>query len=111
MHVFYLHGFASSAQSKKAGYFAERFRAHGVALRCPDFNEPDFATLTMTRMLEQLDGELSEQGVTPSTLIGSSLGGALAVMAAARWPDRVGRLVLLAPAVMIAKPGHHLLPP
>jgi hypothetical protein len=28
--VFYLHGFASSAASTKAGYFADRLRAHGV---------------------------------------------------------------------------------
>ena len=44
------------------------------------------------------------------TLIGSSLGGTLAVLAAERLA-RVSRLVLLAPAVMFAKPGHHLLPP
>jgi len=106
--VFYLHGFASSAKSTKAAYFATRLQERGVALRCPDFNEPDFATLTMTRMVDQLGRELPEgEG---AALIGSSLGGALAVLAAARWPDRVGRLVLLAPAVMIAKPGHYLLP-
>jgi pimeloyl-ACP methyl ester carboxylesterase len=45
------------------------------------------------------------------TLIGSSLGGALAILAAERFADRVSRLVLLAPAVMFSKPGHHLLPP
>jgi pimeloyl-ACP methyl ester carboxylesterase len=109
--VFYLHGFASSAKSTKAAYFAARLHEHGVALQCPDFNEPDFATLTVTRMLDQLDGELADKDAAPSTLIGSSLGGALGVLAAARWPDRVGRLVLLAPAVMIARPGHYLLPP
>ena len=30
--VFYLHGFASSAKSTKAGYFAERLREHQRAL-------------------------------------------------------------------------------
>jgi pimeloyl-ACP methyl ester carboxylesterase len=45
------------------------------------------------------------------TLIGSSLGGTLAVLAAERFRSEVDRLVLLAPAVMFAKPGHHLLPP
>jgi hypothetical protein len=44
-------------------------------------------------------------------LIGSSLGGTLAILAAARFAKRIDRLVLLAPAVMFAKPGHHLLPP
>lgn len=107
--IFYLHGFASSAKSTKAGYFADRLRERGVALQCPDFNQPDFATLTLTRMLDQLDAALARAN-GPSALMGSSLGGTLAVLAAARFADRVDRLVLLAPAVMFAKPGHHLLP-
>ena len=107
---YYLHGFASSARSTKASYLAERFRERGLTLRCPDFNLPDFSTLTLTRMLGQLEGLMaSEDG--PATLIGSSLGGALAVLAAASFGTRVDRLVLLAPAVMFARPGHHLLPP
>jgi hypothetical protein len=108
--VFYLHGFASSAKSTKAGLFAEHLRGHGVTLRCPDFNEPDFATMTLTRMLSQLESELDALD-EPAALVGSSLGGTLAVLAAARFPAHVDRLVLLAPAVMFAKPGHHLLPP
>jgi uncharacterized protein len=47
----------------------------------------------------------------PATLIGSSLGGTLAILAAERFRRPVERLILLAPAVMFAKPGHHLLPP
>jgi hypothetical protein len=109
--IIYLHGFASSAQSTKGRYFAERLREHGLTLRCPDFNEPEFATLTMTRMIDQLKQELNAAAPDPVTLIGSSLGGALAVLAAARFAARIDRLVLLAPAVMFAKPGHHLLPP
>ncbi len=107
--VFYLHGFASSSRSTKAGYFAERLGEHGIALRAPDFNEPDFSTLTVTRMLDQLGRELA--GVERAALMGSSLGGMLAILAAARFTQQVERLVLLAPAVMFAKPGHHLLPP
>jgi pimeloyl-ACP methyl ester carboxylesterase len=113
-HVFYLHGFASSPRSTKVGYFTERLREHGIAVRCPDFNEPEFSTLTLTRMLEQLGAELADidrDSGTPVTLIGSSLGGTLAVLAAERFASQVDRLVLLAPAVMFAKPGHHLLPP
>jgi pimeloyl-ACP methyl ester carboxylesterase len=109
--VFYLHGFASSSRSTKAGFFAERLQAHGVAVHRPDFNQPDFASLTITRMLDQLAGEIGASGDGPVTLMGSSLGGALAILAAARMPSAVDRVVLMAPAVMFAKPGHHLLPP
>jgi len=110
-HVFYLHGFASSPKSTKVGYFTDRLLEHGILVRCPDFNEPDFTTMTLTRMVERLGGELAALGGEPATLIGSSLGGTLAILAAARFAPQVERLVLLAPAVMFAKPGHHLLPP
>ena len=111
VNIVYLHGFASSAESKKAAYFSERLRGHGLTLRCPDFNEPGFASLTMTRMLDRLSGELVRFPDGSIALIGSSLGGTLAILAAGRFADRVDRLALLAPAVMFAKPGHHLLPP
>jgi len=81
----------------------------GIDVRCPDFNEPDFRTMTMTRMLDRLDAELSA-AKQPAVLIGSSLGGTLAILAAGRFGARVGTLVLLAPAVMFGDPDHHLLP-
>src|SRR5262245_564675 len=109
--VFYLHGFVSSTKSTKGAFFADRLMEHGIALRSPDFNEPDFASLTLTRMLDQLDGMLPPEVGVPATLIGSSLGGTLAILAAAKFETRIDRVVLLAPAVMFAKPGHHLLPP
>ena len=109
--IFYLHGFASSARSTKGQYFAARLREHGVTMHAPDFNQPSFATLTMTRMLDRLAADLREAEPEPVTAIGSSLGGTLAILAAARFAARIDRLVLLAPAVMFAKEGHHLLPP
>jgi len=111
MQVVYLHGFASSQTSTKAAFLADRLRTYGVELVCPDFNRPDFRTLTMTRMLAQLAGVVQALPPEPLTLIGSSLGGTLAILASSRLADRIERLVLLAPAVMFARPGHHVLPP
>ena len=109
--TFYLHGFASSAQSTKARYFGDRLAERHRAFVCPDFNAPNFRTMTMTRMLSQLDQEVGRRADGPVALIGSSLGGTLAILAAEHLAARVDRLVLMAPAVMFAKPGHHLLPP
>jgi hypothetical protein len=107
-HVFYLHGFASSPTSTKASFFAKRLRPHGLELHCPDFNEPDFESMTATRMLGQIDEALAALPPGPVALIGSSLGGFLAYHAAARHAAARGRagtaarpidrLVLLAPA-------------
>lgn len=104
MRVVYLHGFASSAASSKATYLGERLRACGADFQAPDLNLPDFTTLTVTRMLEQT-GALLDGGRGPITLIGSSLGAFVAVNAAVKWPDRVSRLVLLAPALDFSDSG------
>lgn len=99
MRVLYLHGFASSARSSKAGFFRARFAEHGIALDTPDFNEPDFSTLTISRMIGQVHRAMAAAGPEPVVLIGSSLGGFVAVQTAVQHPDTVDRLVLLAPAL------------
>lgn len=109
--VYYLHGFASSPESTKARRFTAHLGERGFAVHTPDLNAPDFTTLTMSRMLDQVTGHIASDSPSPVTLIGSSLGAALAILLASRLPERVHRLVLLAPAVMLAKPGHSLLPP
>jgi uncharacterized protein len=111
MHVFYLHGFASSARSSKARFFNERLASLGLPLHLPDFNEPDFSTLTVTRMLDQVDEAIAALPAGPIVLIGSSLGAFVAWHSAARRASRgngdagalrshpVEKLVLLAPAL------------
>ncbi len=99
MRVLYLHGFASSARSTKAAFFASKLAAHGVTATTPDFNEPDFSTLTITRMVEQVGTAMGPDAGVPVVLIGSSLGGFVAVQAALEHPGRVARMVLLAPAL------------
>jgi len=105
--VIYLHGFASSAQSSKAQFFAARFAELGLPMVTPDLNAPDFSTLTVTRMLGEVDRTIAQGAPGPVVLMGSSLGGFLAWHAAARLaavPDYpVSQLVLMAPAVTFGR--------
>lgn len=95
----YLHGFASSPGSSKATRFGRELAALGVPFACPDLNEPDFSTLTVTRMLEQT-ARVVDAAVLPVALIGSSLGAFVALhAAAAAGPGTVDRLILMAPAL------------
>lgn len=102
--IIYLHGFASSSHSGKATFLGQRLRARGCEVVTPDLNLPDFPTLTVTRMLGQTRA-LIERAAGPVTLVGSSLGGYVAVNAAAAWPERIDRLVLLAPALDFSAEG------
>ncbi len=97
MNIVYLHGFASSAGSTKGTFFSTRFQERGIPLHTPDFNEPDFSTLTITRMVQQVERLLDTLSGGRVVLIGSSLGGFVAVQVALR--RKVDRLVLLAPAL------------
>lgn len=100
-HVYYLHGFASGATSTKGRWLGERLARFGLELRCPDFNLPDFSTLTVTRMIADVERWMAADGEGPVALLGSSLGALVAYHAAVRNP-RVERLILLAPALDIA---------
>lgn len=99
-HVVYLHGFASSPASSKARRFRRELAVHEVGFSCPDFNEPDFASLTVTRMIAQTHEAIAAASDGPVALVGSSLGAFVALHAAAADDTgRVDRLVLLAPAL------------
>ncbi len=100
----YLHGFASSARSSKATYLASRAGPEGLTVHAPDLNAPDFETLTMSRMIEQVRQDLDAGSEEPVTLVGSSLGALVALFAADalvrdRHPRAPDSLVLMAPAV------------
>lgn len=98
MQVLYLHGFASSPQSSKATFLSRKFAEHGIRMIVPDLNGPDFSTLTVSRMLQQVQTALAT-AEGPFIVVGSSLGGFVAVQTALQHPARISRLVLLAPAL------------
>jgi uncharacterized protein len=94
LRVVYLHGFASSPESRKARFFYERLQQSGFLVNIPDLAEGDFERLTISAQLKVIE---RTSGHEPIILIGSSLGGYLAALYAARHPE-VDGLILLAPA-------------
>ncbi|HUA22167.1 MAG TPA: YqiA/YcfP family alpha/beta fold hydrolase [Bryobacteraceae bacterium] len=90
----YLHGFASGPGSRKARFFEERFAELGMGLEVPDLTEGNFSGLTLSGQLAVVERIAGDE---PVSLIGSSMGGYLAALFAARHPE-VEKLVLLAPA-------------
>jgi pimeloyl-ACP methyl ester carboxylesterase len=92
--IIYLHGFASGPQSRKAQFFRDRLAELGIVLESPDLTTGDFENLTIAGQFSVLERVAAGEGVT---LIGSSLGGYLAALYAARHPE-TERVLLLAPA-------------
>ena len=91
--IIYLHGFASSPKSKKAGVIVKALREQGYEVMVPDLNAGDFSTLTVSRSIEIVRKLLADRNL----IIGSSLGGYIASLVAQR-DDRIKALALMAPA-------------
>lgn len=90
-HKLFLHGLDSSAQGTKGRWFAEHFPAMII---------PDFVGSLQERMqaLDTLCHNL--EGLI---LVGSSFGGLMATLYAARQPQKCKKIILLAPALNFAE--------
>ncbi len=100
-NILYLHGFASSPESSKARYFHRNFALIGGTVHTPDLAAGGFEKMTITSQLEVVDQAVRE--LEPMMMIGSSMGGYLAALYAAKSPETIRRLVLLAPAFACAR--------
>jgi uncharacterized protein len=96
--VVYLHGFASGPSSTKARFFRERLERNGTRVDVPDLAAGDFEHLTITGQFAVVESAAAGEAVS---IMGSSMGGYLAALYAARHPE-VTRVVLLAPAFAFA---------
>ena len=83
----FLHGLDSSSKGNKARYFQTNF----ANMMTPDFTGDLTNRLARLREILQETGEL--------ILVGSSFGGLMAAIYAIENPERVRRLILLAPAL------------
>jgi len=108
----YLHGFASSPSSSKAKYFADHLHAEKAQVSIPDLNGSSFEKLTLSSQLQIIDNQFDQfNRFDPASdspvnnkvvMIGSSMGGLLAVLKTIRSPQ-VAALVLMAPGFGLMK--------
>lgn len=97
--VMFIHGLVSSGQGSKAKLLRGRI---------PGILTPDF-TGSLDERMGQLEPILARK---PSwVLIGSSFGGLMAATYAISHTDRVSRLILLAPALILLREGQDKLSP
>ncbi len=85
--IIFIHGQESSSQGTKGLFFREHF---------PEMIIPDFIGAVATRMSKLKEILSDKRGVI---MIGSSLGGLMAALYAFQNPDRMKKLILLAPAL------------
>jgi pimeloyl-ACP methyl ester carboxylesterase len=101
--VVWLGGFRSDMAGTKAQALADWAAAQGRAFVRFDYfghgeSDGDFAEGTITRWREDALAVLEELVEGPAVLVGSSMGGWIACLAAMADPDAVAALVLVAPA-------------
>jgi pimeloyl-ACP methyl ester carboxylesterase len=100
MRIVYLHGFASSPQSGKAQFFKRKFEERGISIEIPELDQGSFERLTVSGMLDVVGQAVAGRRCV---LMGSSLGGFTAALYAARHPQPIERMILLAPALQFSK--------
>ena len=93
----FIHGLLSSGQAYKANYLREHF--------FPDLISPDFPGTLDERMARLVD-VLDDAG--DITIIGSSFGGLMGALFTCAQPQRVRKLILLAPALLWPEFADHL---
>ena len=100
--ILFLHGFISSAQSTKAQYLEEQLVSFSdTAFHAVDFNptSEDFTYMTVTGRIDRLRQYVLDHRIERMHLVGSSLGGLVALHYAYRFGG-VERMLLLAPATV-----------
>lgn len=108
MNCLYLHGFASSPQSRKARFFKDHIEQIGWHCSVPDLNVPSFTALSLSAQIDlclELISALSDQ---PLVIIGSSMGGLLAALLEQKLRSKnstpkLQAIILLAPGFGITK--------
>ena len=101
--VMFVHGLMSHMQGEKASFLSRRARAEGwdylrLDLSGHGRSEGAFRNCTISRWRDDVLLALDRHAAAPVILVGSSIGGWIALLVALARPERIAGLLLIAPA-------------
>jgi alpha-beta hydrolase superfamily lysophospholipase len=102
MQILYLYGFASGPLSDKAQFFRKNFQLVPISLSIYDFipTPQAFTTMRCSNIISNLIKHIHTIfHDTQLVIIGSSFGGFLAMWYTYLYPEKVDKLILMAPAL------------
>ncbi|GLZ47733.1 2-hydroxy-6-ketonona-2,4-dienedioic acid hydrolase [Actinomycetospora sp. NBRC 106375] len=105
-HVVMLHGTSGHLEAfvRNIPAFAQRFTVHALDMLGHGYTENPGGDLRIPRYVEHVLAYLDARGIERAHFVGESLGGWVSARLAADHPERVGRLVLVAPGGTVANP-------
>ncbi|WP_280415267.1 alpha/beta fold hydrolase [Nocardia carnea] len=104
--VVMLHGTSGHLEAfvRNVPTFAEHFEVHALDMLGHGYTDNPGGDLRIPRYVQHVLDYLDSRGIEKAHFIGESLGGWVSGRLAADHPDRVGRLVLVAPGGTVANP-------
>ncbi|MHA2247677.1 MAG: YqiA/YcfP family alpha/beta fold hydrolase [Candidatus Hodarchaeales archaeon] len=102
MRILYLYGFASGPESDKTQFFENKFSSLSVPFDIFDYipDKESFKNLRTSKLLENLHSYIRlNYHEDDLILFGSSFGGFLLAYYANRHPEKIRKLILIAPAL------------
>ena len=99
----FIHGLLSDMNGKKSAYFNDYCRRNKISFLCFDFrghgkSSGNFLDFGISDWFSDLKSLLKYLNINQSTLIGSSMGGWVAMLYALNYPKKVSKLIGIAPA-------------
>ena len=103
LQIIYLYGFASGPHSNKAQFFKRKFSTSAIPFDIYDYipDKTSFQNMKLSILTRNLDSYIKENHPKEEELIlfGSSFGALISTLYTFLHPDRIRKLILMAPAL------------